>query len=121
MVSVWLSCMNGHKITSWQSQHLLKETPCGNVLLALTILNSGCSFAQTEQCLKLMGVECFEKSMFYDTLRTILIPVVNHTYLKHQKEILQQLFGKDVWLPSDEKCHSPGYNAKYYSYTPMDS
>lgn len=121
MVSVQLTCHNGHKITSWQSQPLLKETPCGNVLLAAAILFSGCSFSQIEQCFKFMGVQCFGKSMFYETLRTTLIPVVNHTYLKHQKEVFQRLDGCNVWLSGDGRCDSPGYNAKYCSYTLMDT
>ncbi|KAJ8019112.1 hypothetical protein HOLleu_42525 [Holothuria leucospilota] len=58
--------------------------------------------------------------MFYDTLRTFL-PAVNHTYLTHQKEVFQQLRDSDVWLSGDGRCDPPGYNAKYCSYTLMDT
>ncbi|KAJ8049559.1 hypothetical protein HOLleu_02345 [Holothuria leucospilota] len=34
---------------------------------------------------------------------------------------MQQLRGRDIWLSDDGKCDSPGYNAKYCSYTLMDS
>lgn len=120
MLSVQLTCINGHKIIKWDSQPLTKATPSGNLLVAAGIMFSGCSFSQILQCMKYIGICFIGQSTFYNTLKSTLIPVVNHTYLEHQKKILQELSGKTIWLSGDGRCDSPGYSAKYCSYTLMN-
>ncbi|KAJ8049501.1 hypothetical protein HOLleu_02272 [Holothuria leucospilota] len=120
MVVIQISCLHGHKITKWYSQPFIKNRPAGNVFCSAGILFSGSSFAQMEQYLKFVGVKFIGHTTYYDILQKTLIPVVNHTYTRSQREVTDQLVGKSVWLSGDGRNDSPGYSAKYCSYTFMN-
>ncbi|KAJ8018726.1 hypothetical protein HOLleu_43128 [Holothuria leucospilota] len=52
--------------------------------------------------------------------RDYLIPEVNSTWLKEQPSLISSLQGKPISIVGDGRCDSPGYSAKYCSYTLMD-
>ena len=47
--------------------------------------------------------------------------VIHATYVEHQEAILAFLKGTPLQLPGDGRCDSPGYSAKYCTYSLMDN
>lgn len=70
--------------------------------------------------MSVLGVQFFSETVFYDIQRSFLVPVVNNFYVNHSYAIGQKCQGKKMWLSGDGRCDSPGYNAKYCSYTMME-
>ena len=56
---------------------------------------------------------------FYSIQANYLFPVVHETWAEHQQDIFARLSGQQLKLAGDGRCHSPGFNAKYCTYTMM--
>ncbi|KAJ8049969.1 hypothetical protein HOLleu_02957 [Holothuria leucospilota] len=52
--------------------------------------------------------------------RQYLVPEVNSAWVKDQSLLISSLKGKSLSIVGDGRCDSPGYSAKYCSYTLMD-
>ena len=50
-----------------------------------------------------------------------LYPVVHTNYVRQQEAVIKYLRGNQLHLSGDGRCDSPGYSAKYATYTLMDS
>ncbi|CAC5398255.1 unnamed protein product [Mytilus coruscus] len=107
MISTSSVCALGH-VYKWKSQNCHKRLPWGNLLVASTIMFSGNNTAKIVRLfdqMKLKGIS--ERSArrlqtAYTSCAVICGP------------------DKQVVLSGDGRCDSPGYSAKYGSYTPMD-
>ncbi|XP_044168213.1 uncharacterized protein LOC122952240 [Acropora millepora] len=66
------------------------------------------------------NIRFLSKSTFYRNQRKYLWPVVNNRYLIQQREDLQLLRGQPLVLAGDDRCDSPGNNAKYGTYSVME-
>ena len=60
------------------------------------------------------------ESEFYRIQSTYLNPTINSYWTLHQTAILSVLSDKSLVLCGDARSDSPGYSAKYTSYTLMD-
>ncbi|KAJ8048489.1 hypothetical protein HOLleu_00828 [Holothuria leucospilota] len=69
--------------------------------------------------INLLGVKFFSHTLFYDIQGKHLIPVINSFYSSQTEDILSSLSASDLELIGDGRCDSPGYSAKYCSYTMM--
>ena len=63
----------------------------------------------------------FGESTFNRLQKEYLLPVIQINYAKQQDAVLQFLRGNDLKLSGDGQCDSPGYSAKYRTYSLMDS
>ena len=119
-LSVTYTCSIGHN-NIWRSQPLLHHMPAGNLLLSAAVLLSGSSFSKTEHFCNILRMPILSKSEFYKIQRTYLIPVVNDYWTTHQTAILSVLSSEPALrVCGDARSDSPGYSAKYTSYTIMD-
>ena len=50
-----------------------------------------------------------------------MYPVVHTTYVRQQEAVVEYLRGNQLHLSGDGRCDSPGYSAKYVTYSLMDS
>lgn len=66
-----------------------------------------------------MNVQFIHKTLYYDVQRNFLLPVVNNFYVSHSRSIAHKLTSQNIRLSGDGRCDSPGYNAKYCSYSLM--
>ncbi|XP_062517566.1 uncharacterized protein LOC134192823 [Corticium candelabrum] len=110
------ACSNGHFITL-NAQPLVKDIPTGNVLAANAILLCGENFAKFSQFADVLKLQFISESTFYQIQDAYLVPVINDFWEKHQKSILQQLKYTPLCLLGNGRCDSPGYSAKYGTYT----
>ena len=50
-----------------------------------------------------------------------MYPVVHTNYIRQQEAVVEYLRGEQLHLSGDGRCDSPGYSAKYGTYSLMDS
>jgi len=94
--------------------------PAGN-LLSAAILLSGSTFAKTAKFATILRMPIPSKSEFYKIQRAYLIPVINDYWTMHQTDILSVMSScEPLHICGDGRSDSPGFSAKYTSYTIMD-
>ena len=113
-------CPDGHEL-SWQSQPLINDMGAGNLLVAAAILFCGLTFTGISNLAKLLNLAMFSESTFYRLQKEYLFPVIHTNYNMQQDAVLEFLRGNDLKLSGDGRCDSPGYSAKYCTYSLMDS
>ena len=119
MVVIDVKCVNGHEYT-WYSQPCHNALPWGNLCAGASLLFSGSSFRKVSNLFNHMNVPFICPSTYYQMQRAYLIPVVVD-YWKHAQDVrFTELQGKQLNLGGDGRCDSPGYCAKYGTYTLMD-
>ncbi|XP_065902251.1 uncharacterized protein [Dysidea avara] len=111
---------DGH-VLHWQSQPTVNRTPAGNLLLAATILLCGLTFTSIANLADVLNLAMFCEKRYYDFQNKYMYPVVHTTYTRQQEAIVEYLRGSQLHLSGDGCCDSPGYSAKYCTYTLMDS
>ena len=114
------TCPDGH-VLNWQSQPLIRDMGAGNLLVAAAILFCGLTFTGISNLAKLLNLAMFSESTFYRLQKEYLFPVIHTNYAMQQDAVLEFLRGIDLKLSGDGRCDSPGYSAKYCTYSLMDS
>ncbi|XP_063078694.1 uncharacterized protein LOC134468751 [Engraulis encrasicolus] len=111
----------------WRSQpHVGSSTSFeGNLLLPAAILLAGGTFTKFADIAQTFHLQCFGETQFKEVQRKVLLPVIDEYYLAEQQGVLSLFCNKEgeddkVTLLGDGRCDSPGYNAKYCSYTFME-
>jgi len=68
---------------------------------------------------KIMNVACISESTFYRHVSSYVSPVIIKQWKDHQEQLLSKLGENEngVALAGDGRCDSPGYCAKYGSFT----
>ena len=113
-------CQEGHN-TIWRSQPNLKGgTASGNLLFAASVLYSGNTFTRIKEYMEIAKVAFFSEKLYTKIQKSVLFPAVNKVYKIYRNDILQES-GDNLNLLGDARCDSPGYNAKYGTYTLIDS
>ena len=102
------------------SQSVIRRMPVGNLLLSAGILLSGTIYGQINKLLTILNVPFLDRSAFYRIQNTYLNPVINEYWIMHQTAILSVLSTEDLKICGDARSDSPGFSAKYTSYTLMD-
>lgn len=101
----------------WTSQAHVGKKPKGNVDLVAAILFAGASPAVTLRVLQLMGVKAFSQQSFFNYQRAYLLPAVHMVWDEEQKRLLELLMTDPVELCGDARCDSPGFSAKFLTYS----
>ena len=121
LLSVTMRCENNHQRTS-KSQPILNDYGAGNLLLAASILYSGNTYMRIMEMLKMINIHSFSKTAYYNIQKTILYPVLNRVYKVQRNILLNQCsLRQENNLIGDGRCDSPGFSAKYATYTLMSS
>ena len=119
-VKIRATCSQNHTF-EWISQPLQNNIFIGDLLISAAILYTGGTFQGACHFAKALNLNFVRKSRFYDVQKRILFPVVNNAYLTQQQVLvhqLQQQLSSD--LCGDARCDSPGYSAKYGTYSMMN-
>lgn len=118
-LTVKLSCHNNHNIV-WHSQPLLNKMAAGNLLISAAILFSGGTFSNFNTFCELLTLQFLSKSLFYKIQKSVLFPLINTAWLEQQQTVIGYLSGKPIKVSGDGRCDSPGYSAKYCTYSLME-
>ena len=116
-------CRACHYNREWRSQPVLQKYAVGNLLLSAAILFSGANIQKTLRVLKAMGVASKTAGTFTSHQKDYLVPTIISSWKEEQDQLLQELkdMGGNLTLSGDGRSDSPGYSAKYGSYTFIES
>ena len=78
---------------------------------------TGGSFTKFDDFFKTLNLMSISKAEFYKIQDAYIFPVINEAWKGHKKELITKLKGKHIALTGDGSCDSPGYSAKYCTYT----
>ncbi|XP_054760802.2 uncharacterized protein LOC129267074 [Lytechinus pictus] len=121
MVTVNVNCVCGNLVTKWSSQPTIGRQPVGNILTAGAILLGGQSYEKMAFFASLLNLEFISRTTFNGIQESMLFPTINTFYQQEIRECREAVRGRLVTVIADGRCDSPGYNAKYCTYTCMDS
>ncbi|CAG2187304.1 unnamed protein product [Mytilus edulis] len=114
-------CTCGHLITKWSSQLFVGKMPVGNLRVSAATLFSGQTFTHLSQFSEFLNMKFISHTTFNKIQRDCLMPVVKHTWSLLQKADLDKIKqGTSFRLAGDGRCDSPGFSAKYCTYSLLD-
>ncbi|CAH2293317.1 PREDICTED: uncharacterized protein LOC100485380 [Pelobates cultripes] len=120
LLKVYTVCESNHRCEFWSSQPMIGNRSCGNLLASASILFSGSHFAKVSELFAIFGVSFISQSMHYIYQKLFLFPIIDHHYKKERRLLIDSLRGKMVCLSGDGQCDSPGFNAKYCTYSLLE-
>ncbi|KAG0445342.1 hypothetical protein HPB47_016444 [Ixodes persulcatus] len=123
MLGVQTLCAKDHCLL-WRSQPVMNGKSAGNVLVSAGILFTGTSPTSVLRTLEHINIQVFTLQTFHNYQRGYLLPAINKKTLclnqiwqEQQEEVFLQLEGQKVDLAGDGQCDSPGFSAKYMTYS----
>ena len=100
---------------------MVRGMAAGNLLLSAAILLCGLTFSGIANLADVFNLVMFGERYFYKLQKEYLYPVVHTNYVMQQEAVIEYLRGNKLHLSGDGRCDSPGYSAKYGTYSLMDS
>ena len=90
-------------------------------MLSGAILFTGNTFLQVSEIASTINLAFLSKSDYHKWQKKHLFPVINDLWQQEKAAVLTDLINSNsVTLLGDGRCDSPGYSAKYGTYTMMD-
>ena len=100
---------------------MVRGMAAGNLLLSAAILLCGLTFTGIANLADVFNLVMFGERYFYKLQKEYLYPVVHTNYVMQQEAVIEYLRGNKLHLSGDGRCDSPGYSAKYGTYSLMHS
>ncbi|XP_042149475.1 uncharacterized protein LOC120848823 [Ixodes scapularis] len=116
LLVVRTSCPAGHT-NRWDSQPYINGKGAGNLLLTSLVLFTGASPTRTLRLFQLMNIQVFSKKTYFNYQRAILVPAVEEVWRDEQEKLMEELRDQPLDLAGDGRCDSPGFSAKYLTYS----
>jgi hypothetical protein len=122
VLSIIVYCTGGHIIIKWQSQPFVGHMPAGNLLLCAATLLTGETFQHIENVANFVNMKFMSHTTFYSIQRENLIPVIMAAWKTEQQAVFEELRirNQPLRLSGDGRMDSPGFSAKYCTYSLMD-
>ena len=121
MLKIITFCRNSHS-KEWVSQPTVKRAAAGNLLLSGAILFTGNTFSRVSEMASTVNLAFPGESDYLNYQNKHLFPVINECWQQEKASVLADLLDREsVTLIGDGRCDSPGYSAKYGTYTMMDT
>lgn len=122
MLKVSVFCTGGHLVKKWLSQPLLGKMPVTNLLVCAAALFACQTYAHISQFAKFMNLQNVSKTTFQTVQREIVMSMVDHSWTVMQDHIFKKIKDSNrcLRLAGDGRCESPGFNAKYCTYSLLD-
>ena len=121
MIIVTLLC-NARHTSVWRSQPSVNGMAAGNLLLAASILYTGNTYTRVCELMATAKINFFSHTLFHRIQSQFLFPAVASIFSTYQQSIVaKRLLANPLNVIGDGRCDSPGYNAKYCTYTVMDA
>ena len=118
-LAVEYMCAMGHRHI-WRSGEIFHRKPHINIGIAASSMLSGVGYAKIKSVFGLLQIPIITKKKFYLLGRTWLFPVISTKYRTMKESTLSELKNSnDLMLSGDGQFDSPGYSAKYCTYTMM--
>ncbi|KAL1466952.1 hypothetical protein MTO96_042406 [Rhipicephalus appendiculatus] len=118
LLRITATCPLQH-VWSWESQPVLNRKAVGNILLAGAILFTGSNPKKVLRLLSTIGVAVPKPRLFFVIQSALLFPSVYKLWTDQQERLLES--SEPLSLAGDGRCDSPGFSAKYLTYTFIDA
>lgn len=120
-LSVFTTCEMGHTL-NWSSQPQYGKLPVGDVLIASSLMMSGINFNSFIEFCSTLNLNMFTRTIYDRHINRYFTSVVNFAWYKNQNEILEKILNSSdaTWLAGDGQFDSPGFCAKFVTYSIMD-
>jgi len=107
---------------NWSSQPQYGKLPVGNVLIASSLMMSGINFNSFIEFCSTLNLNMFTRTIYDRHISRYFTPVVNFAWYKKQNEMLGKIRNSSdaTWLAGDGQFDSPGFCAKFVTYSIMD-
>ena len=115
-----LICKNHHE-TKWYSQPNERGYAVGNLSLSASILFSGNTFQRIKEMMSIAKIPFMSHVTFNRIQKRFLFPAIHRVFTTNRTLLLEFIRPNEIELLGDGRCDSPGYSAKYGTYTVMDS
>ena len=116
MIIVDLLCKI-QRCTTWCSQQINNGMCMGNTNISAGILFSGNTFQRIKEII-IANVAFTSQLTFYSIRKKLLYPVIHWVYTTNRTLLFESAKEESKsHLLGDGRCDSPGYNAKYGTYT----
>lgn len=114
-------CIEGHRMI-WRSQAANNRFGVGTVKLATSLYCTGMSFIKFHSFAAAINMLFFSEATYYRIVRRFIAPCIKHTWMEHRMNNIREVTVREggAWLSGDGQYDSPGYCAKYCTYTIMD-
>lgn len=103
----------------WNSQPVSQGYPIGNIIMSSALLSAGLLPSPVIRFFQFMNCASISKSTFFRHQKKFVQPGIRLEWERIQSEIISSLkaSGNKLSIGGDGRCDSPGYSAKYGSYT----
>ena len=92
------------------------------ILLAASILYTGTTYTRVCELMATAKINFFSHTLFHRIQSQFLFHAVRSVFSTYQQSIIAKgLLANLLHVIGDGRCDSPGYNAKYCTYTIMDA
>ncbi|XP_049918879.1 uncharacterized protein LOC126401561 [Epinephelus moara] len=125
LIRIKWDCQNGHS-GLWSSCPDVRGMPENNLLVAASTLFTGATYTTIADWAELLNIQLPKKSTFYSIQSSYLIPVTDIKYNEQHKAIMERLLQtqyvvkEGVHVSGDGRSDSPGFSAKYNTYSFME-
>lgn len=120
LLKVYSTCMENHQLLIWESQTKIGNLAAGNLIFASAMTCSGSSFTSVKQMMDFCNIPFFSKATYHTYLNKFIYGGIDYCWLEEKDKIKQKLQKNPVYLVGDGQCDSPGFSAKYCTYTVME-
>lgn len=111
-------CKAGH-CGDWVSSKMVNRVYVNNIHTAASILFTGNSFCKISLFAKSLQLPFISSSTFLNYQRKYLAPQVHHLWKSVQESMFEVLGNQPVVVSGDGQMDSPGFCAKYCTYSLM--
>ena len=120
LLKVQYSCLSNHD-GIWYSQPLLDKMAAGNLLLTCATVLTGRTYCDLSEMAEVLEMPILSESHFYHLQSEYVFPVINTEYNIHSEAVLSDLQDSPISVVGDGRFDSPGFSAKYCTYSIMDA
>ncbi|XP_075714768.1 uncharacterized protein LOC142750022 [Rhinoderma darwinii] len=118
---IYGKCYQGHQFTIFESQPKIGRMSSGNLLLSASILFSGLNFQKVNELFNILGMVSISEKTYYRHQSKFLFPSIDIAWQEEKNKNFEELKTTPLCVSGDGQCDSPGHNAKYCTYTILDS
>jgi hypothetical protein len=113
------TCPNSHEYV-WRAQPMVNKMALGNLMLSAAIVFSGNTYSRFRQMADYVNLGFPNESTYRSVANKYVYPVVNEAWLAEKRVVVNSLQGRSLAITGDGRCDSPGFSAKYGTYTVME-
>lgn len=106
----------------WESQPLIGNMPAGNLAVCTAIACSGSLPTKALRLFQIMNCKTIARCTYFNYQKNYTCPAIQTVWTDHQNDIISMLHTekKPLVLGGDARCDSPGFCAKFGSYTLLE-